>query len=96
MTFNRERFLLRLIAGVVVAQLAFYGIGSLACSYRYASSNAKLTEGACQPMQVNLNRSVEIALNVLLALLGAGAVAAGAISDRRRDDPPPPEDDPRY
>jgi hypothetical protein len=96
MSFNRERFLLRLIASVVVAQFAFYGLGAMVCSYRFASSNAKLTEGACQPLQVNLNRSVEIALNVLLALLGAGAVAADAMNGKRRDEPTPPEDDPRY
>jgi hypothetical protein len=100
--FNRERFLLRLIAGVVLAQLAFYGVGAMVCSYRFASSNAKLTEGACQTLQLNINRSSEIALNVLLALLGAGAVAADAMSGKgkRREDekpsPPPEENDPRY
>jgi hypothetical protein len=99
--FNRERFLLRLIAGVVLAQLAFYGMGAMVCSYRFASSNAKLTEGACQPLQANLNRSSEVALNVLLALLGAGAVALDAMSgkEKRREDEkpsPPPEDDARY
>jgi hypothetical protein len=97
--FNRERFLLRLIAGVVLAQLAFYGVGAMVCSYRFASSNAKLTEGACQPLQLSVNRAVEISLNVLLALLGASAVAADAINGKRKDESsnrPPPEDDPRY
>jgi hypothetical protein len=42
-----------------------------------------------------------VALNVLLALLGAGAVALDAMSskEKRREDEkpsPPPEDDARY
>ncbi len=106
MEFNRERFLLKLIAGVVVAQLSFYGLGSMACAWKYAVSG-RASDGACQPLQANLNRSTEIALNVLLALLGAGAVTAEAISDRRsrrRQDeegsgpvlpPGPPQERPR-
>jgi hypothetical protein len=99
-TFNRERFLLRLIAGVVVAELAFYGVGTAACAWRFASSS--INSPICRPLREGLNGAVETALNVLLALLGAGAVAADAMSGKgkRREDekpsPPPEENDPRY
>jgi hypothetical protein len=104
--FNRERFLLKLIAGVIIAQLSFYGLGAMVCAWRYVVSGRAVV-GACQPLQANLNRQAEIALNVLLALLGAGAVTAEAISDRRsrrRQDeegsgpplpPEPPQERPR-
>lgn len=98
MTFNRERFIIRMIAGVIIAQITMYGFGSVVCSFRFASSTASLTQGACQPLQTNLNRSVEIALNILLALLGAGAIAVSATSpsksSSRKETPLPAEPDP--
>lgn len=94
--FNRERFIIRMIAGVIIAQMALYGVGAVVCSYRFASSNAELTQGACQPLQAQLNRAVEISLNILLALLGAGALAVSGSKQEPRKPEPPPENDPRY
>jgi hypothetical protein len=100
--FNRERFLLRLIAAAVIAPLALYGIGAIACSVKYTISGSA-SQGACQPLQQNLNRSTEMALSILLALLGGGALAVDAASnrpERKREDEPtrpvPPEQDPRF
>lgn len=102
MEFNRERFLLRLIAAAVIAPLALYGIGAIACSVKYTISGSA-SQGACQPLQQNLNRSTEMALSILLALLGGGALAVDAASnrpERKREDEPtrpvPPEQDPRF
>jgi hypothetical protein len=102
MEFNKERFLLRLVAAVVISPLALYGIGAIACSVKYMISGST-AEGRCQPLQANLNRSTEVAMNVLLALLGGGALAVDAASnrpERKREDEPtrpvPPEQDPRF
>ncbi len=92
-SFNREQFLFRLIASIVVLQLMLYALGAGVCAYRY--STAKDPGAICAPLREGLDGAVETALNVVLALLGGGAVAVSTIS-KRRDDPPPPEDDPRY
>ncbi len=80
--FNRERFLLRLIAAAVIAPLALYGVGAIACSIKYTISGSA-AEGACVPLQQNLNRSTEMALSILLALLGGGALAVDAATSHR-------------
>jgi hypothetical protein len=111
MEFNKERFLLRLVAAVVISPLALYGIGAIACSVKYTISGSA-SEGACQTLQANLGRSTESALSVLLALLGGGALAVDAANQKRREEAgdqgppaveptptrpmPPRDDDPRF
>ena len=110
MEFHRERFLLRLVAAVVVTPLALYGIGAIACSAKYAISGTSGT-ATCVVLQQNLGRSTETALSVLLALLGGGALAVDAANQRRREEaedqgppaveppptrPMPPEQDERF
>jgi len=83
--FNRERFLLKLVAAILLIQLALYGLGAGVCAYRYASSStAALSEGACRPLREGLDAAVETALNVLLALLGAGALAMGPRTENKK------------
>ena len=84
--FNRERFLLKLVAAILLIQLALYGLGAGVCAYRYASSSstAGLSEGACRPLREGLDAAVETALNVLLALLGAGALAMGPRTENKK------------
>ncbi len=111
MEFNRERFLLRLIAAAVAIPLVLYGIGAVSCSVKYLIAGTQGT-ATCSLLQSNLNKSTETALAILLALLGGGAIAADAANSKRREDDgdrgvppadrgeqqpaPPDESDPRF
>jgi hypothetical protein len=79
--FDRERFLLRAVAGVFIAQFALYAAGLGGCFWL----GLRQRHGpACSRYAENLQQTFETALGTTLALLGGSSLAAG-----RRKDPDP-------
>ncbi len=81
--FDRERFLLRAVAGIFLAQFALYGAGLAGCLLLRLRQQQPLG-GACSSYPAHLQRAFETALATALALLGGSSLATG-----RRKDPDP-------
>lgn len=76
--FDRERFLLRTVAGVFIAQFALYAIALAAC---IQLSFRQLPRPTCTNFAERLQDTFETALGTSLALLSGGSIVAA----RRRD-----------
>jgi hypothetical protein len=76
--FDRERFLLRTVAGVFIAQFTLYAIAMAAC---INLSLKQLPRPACSNFAERLQDTFETALGTSLALLGGSSLAVA----RRRD-----------
>jgi hypothetical protein len=81
-TFNRERFLLVLVAVVLIGEVGLYSTGAAICAWR-TFANLPAQGGVCSRFDDAVNTAFGAALNTLLALLGGRA-----LSDSRR--PPGP------
>jgi hypothetical protein len=79
--FDREKFLLRAVAGIFLAQFCLYGAGLGVCYHLGLQQRQRTT---CASYPENLQRTFETALGTALALLGGSSLAAG----RRRDPDP--------
>ena len=76
--FDRERFLLRTVVGVFVAQFGIYAVGLGTCFWpRGRQDSGPL----CSSYAQNLQDSFDAAVGTGLALLGGGSIVAA----RRRD-----------
>lgn len=80
--FNRERFLLRLVAVVLIAEVSLYVFGVGVCAWRGAQQQLP-QGGLCARFDNAVHTAFGVALNTLLALLGGKA-----LSDSQR--PPGP------
>ncbi|TGG90694.1 MAG: hypothetical protein ERJ67_10195 [Aphanocapsa feldmannii 277cV] len=69
--FNRERFLLKAVVGVFVAQFSIYVLAIGGCIYQGQQQRPD-----CADMTSNLRDSFEAALGTALALLGGGSLMA--------------------
>jgi hypothetical protein len=94
--FNRERFLLRLVAWIIGVQFSFYIVGTLACTeiarvkLNLLINQSNKQEGPapfCVQLPDKLQNSVDQGLAVLLALLGGGALALSERREQPRQDP---------
>ena len=79
--FDRERFLLRAVAGIFMAQFGLYGAGLVFCFHLARQPQQR---PACSRYAENLQQTFETALGTALALLGGSSLATG-----RRKDPDP-------
>ena len=84
--FDRDRFLLRLVAGIFLAQFALYAIGLAGCLLLRLRQQQPLG-GACSSYPAHLQRAFETALATALALLGGSSLA---LSQQRRQQPGDP------
>jgi len=94
--FNRERFLLRLVAYILMIQFGVWGVVGMGCAFvfLYKSTIAKVYDPTCQRAGIGFQNAVDSGLSVLLALLGGGALAADEIKRRKesQNDDEPPDD----
>jgi hypothetical protein len=93
--FNRERFLLLLVAWILGVQFSLLILAGVICGYgQYRNFSLPTRDEplppACPGILEKIKESAAESLAVLLALLGGGAVAVGEYQRRH-----PPEDDPR-
>lgn len=92
--FNREKFLLHLVAWILLVQFGIFVIAAGICSVGFYKKLQLLTTPQdeipiCPKVLESLHDSVAQASGILLALLGGGAVAANEINRRQK----PPDDD---
>jgi hypothetical protein len=101
--FNRERFLLRLVAWILAVQFGIFIIAGFACSYGYYVKTRFVQTTAdeliaCPHAIEQIRAAAGESLAVLLALLGGSALAASEIQRRSqaidRDNPKEPPDQP--
>jgi hypothetical protein len=95
--FNREKFLLHLVAWVLLVQFGIFVVASGICSVGFYKKLQLLSSASeeiplCPRVLESLHESVSQASGILLALLGGGAVAANEINNRRKKPPGPPDD----
>jgi hypothetical protein len=78
--FDRERFVLHILAGVIVMQLAITALAAAVCGQRALSERpiGQICPGTLERLQ----RGIDSTLNLLLALLG-GAALVGRQRDPR-------------
>jgi hypothetical protein len=96
--FNRERFLLRLVAWILMVQFAVWGAVGLSCAFLllYKQAVMKVSEPTCDKAGAGFQKAVDGSLSILLALLGGGALAVDEMKRRKENDPregdrlPPP------
>ena len=85
--FNRERFLLQLVAWILGVQFGIFILAGAACTFGYYTKT-KLLKSSSDSIEICPNATAEIrtaageSLGVLLALLGGGALAANEIQRR--------------
>ena len=90
--FNRERFLLLLVAWVLGVQFGLLILAGLACTYGQMLKFSRFTATdpptpiACPTILERIKESAGESLAVLLALLGGGTIAVGEYQRRH-----PPE-----
>ena len=77
--FNREKFLLYMLAGIFTWQAALFTFGAVKCF----SAGGK---EACPNLGDRYENTVGIMVATTLALLGAGAVAGVAVSQQEPED----------
>ncbi|WP_094556734.1 hypothetical protein [Synechococcus sp. 1G10] len=73
-SFNRERFLLRLVAVVLIAEVSLYAFGAGVCAWRSAQQLVP-QGGLCARFDNAVHTAFGVALNTLLALLGGKALS---------------------
>ncbi len=104
--FNREKFLLLLVAWILGVQFSLLILAGLMCSYGQFIKFTRFQAGAdpapvaCPTILDKIKESAGESLAVLLALLGGGTIAVGEYQRRHppeRPQPPPalPPIDPR-
>jgi hypothetical protein len=76
--FDRERFLLRAVAGIFIAQFAFYAAGLGGCFWLGLQ---RRLGPVCSSYAENLQQTFEAAVGTSLALLSGGGIAGA----RRRN-----------
>ena len=79
--FNREKFLLFLLAGIFIWQAAIFSYGVVGC---FQKGGMK----ACPDLGDRYENTVNVMVATTLALLGAGAVAS--VNQRKSSDPASP------
>ena len=79
--FNREKFLLFLLAGIFIWQAAIFSYGVVGC---FQKGGMK----ACPDLGDRYESTVNVMVATTLALLGAGAVAS--VNQRKSSDPASP------
>ena len=80
-TFNREKFLLLMLAGIFIWQAAIFSYGVMGC---FQKGGMK----ACPELGDRYENTVNVMVATTLALLGASAVAG--VSQRKPSDPASP------
>jgi hypothetical protein len=99
--FNRERFLLLLVAWVLGVQFSLLILAGLICGYGQYHKFATHEPGgeplppACPTILDKIKESAGESLAVLLALLGGGTIAVGEYQRRHPPEEPGPRFDPR-
>ena len=76
--FNREKFLLFLLAGIFIWQASIFTYGVIGCFQKGGKE-------ACPDLGNRYENTVSVMVATTLALLGAGAVASVA---KKKDEPP--------
>lgn len=71
--FQRERFLLRLVALILIGEVLLFAVGAAACIVQ-ARSRPLPPGSICHRVDSSLEAAFAVALNTLLALLGGKAV----------------------
>ena len=79
--FDRERFVLQLLAAVIGCQLTIFALAAGICGHRALS--ARPIGQICPGTLERLQQGIDSTLNLLLALLGGAALAS-------RQQPPRP------
>jgi hypothetical protein len=75
--FQRERFLLRLVALILIGEVLLFTLAATHCIVH--ARRSPLPQGSiCQRVDSSLEAAFAVALNTLLALLGGKAVGDGA------------------
>jgi hypothetical protein len=75
--FQRERFLLRLVALILIGEVLLFALGAATCIAQ--SRRSQLPPGSiCHRVDSSLEAAFAVALNTLLALLGGKAVGDSA------------------
>lgn len=75
--FQRERFLLRLVALILIGEVLLFSLAAAHCIAQ--ARRSPLPQGSiCQRVDSSLEAAFAVALNTLLALLGGKAVGDGA------------------
>ena len=75
--FQRERFLLRLVALILIGEVLLFTLAAGHCIVH--ARRSPLPQGSiCQRVDSSLEAAFAVALNTLLALLGGKAVGDGA------------------
>ncbi|MCT0230948.1 hypothetical protein KQ306_08810 [Synechococcus sp. CS-1324] len=75
--FNRERFLLRLVAVILIAEVLLFTLASTAC-IALAQRRPLPEKSLCHRADSSLEAAFAVALNTLLALLGGKAIGDSA------------------
>ena len=79
-SFNRERFLFYMLAGIFIWQAALFSYGIVYC---FQNGGLK----ACPSAGDRYENTVNVMVATTLALLGAGAVASATASNAKKDEP---------
>ena len=75
--FQRERFLLRLVALILIGEVLLFALGAATCIVQ--SRRSPLPQGSlCHRIDSSLEAAFAVTLNTLLALLGGKAVGDSA------------------
>lgn len=74
--FHRERFLLRLVAVILIAEVLLFTLASAAC-IALAQRRPLPEKSLCHRADSSLEAAFAVALNTLLALLGGRAIGEG-------------------
>ena len=86
--FNREKFLLFLLAGIFVWQAAIFTYGVIGCFQKGGKA-------ACPDLGDRYENTVNVMVATTLALLGAGAVASASQKKSSSDRALPSDESPR-
>lgn len=86
--FNRERFLLRIVAAIIGVQFGVFILAAVVCAYGYTVKLGKVTSvedrpEVCPKVFDDIKAAAGDGLAVLLALLGGGTLAVGEYQRRR-------------
>lgn len=74
--FSRERFLLHLVALILIAEVGLYTVGAAGCLYLTTRRNGPAPPGGvCSRLDNSIHSAFSVALNTVLALLGGKGLA---------------------
>lgn len=69
--FSRERFLLRLVALILISEIGLYTVGTAGCFYLTSRGGGPAAAGGvCSRLDNSIHSAFSVALNTVLALLG--------------------------